>query len=77
MVGQKQNMAPMWKTLMKNVDLDEPTSCLDHVYLGCTQRKCEPHETIVEKKERRCLSHVCVLEQSKNYQDGKIRTQKL
>ena len=24
--GKKQNMAPMWKKLMKNVDLDEPTS---------------------------------------------------
>ena len=30
--GKKQNMAPMWKKLMKNVDLDEPTSFLDHVY---------------------------------------------
>ena len=26
MVGKKQNMAPMWKKWMKNVDLDEPTS---------------------------------------------------
>ena len=26
--------------LMKDVDLWEPTSFLDHVYLGCTQRKC-------------------------------------
>ena len=25
---------------MKDVDLDEPTSLLDHVYLGCTQREC-------------------------------------
>ena len=32
MAGQKQNMAPMWKKLMKNVELDEPTSFLDHVY---------------------------------------------
>ena len=35
--------------LMKNVDLDEPTSLLDHVYLGCTQRECKPNETIVEE----------------------------
>ena len=26
---------------MKNVDLDEPTSFLDHVFLGCTQRECK------------------------------------
>ena len=32
MAGMKQNMAPMWKKLMKNVDLHEPTSFLDHVY---------------------------------------------
>ena len=25
-------MAPMWKKLMKHVDLDEPTPFLDHVY---------------------------------------------
>ena len=35
--GMKQNMAPMWKKLMKNVDLDEPTSFVDIVYLRCTQ----------------------------------------
>ena len=29
MAGQKQSMASMWKKLMKNVDVDEPTSCLD------------------------------------------------
>ena len=44
MTGKKQNMAPMWKKLMKTVDLDEPTSFLDHVYLGCTQRECKPNE---------------------------------
>ena len=38
LTGKKQNMSPTWKILMKNVDLGEPTSFLDHVYLGCTQR---------------------------------------
>ena len=36
MAGKKQNMGPMWKKLMKNVDLDEPTSFHVHVYLGFT-----------------------------------------
>ena len=36
MSGKKQNLAPLCKKLMKNVDIDEPTSFLDHVYLGCT-----------------------------------------
>ena len=35
---EQQNMALMWKKLMKNNDLDEPTSIFDHVCLGCTQR---------------------------------------
>ena len=30
-----------WKLLNKEVDLGEPTSFFDHVYLGCTQRQCE------------------------------------
>ena len=41
MVGEKQNMASMWKKSMKLVDFEEPTSFLDHVYLGCTQRECK------------------------------------
>ena len=34
---------------MKNVDIEEPTSFLDHVYLGCTQRECKPDEKITEQ----------------------------
>ena len=49
MAGKKQNMARMWKNLMNNVDLDEPTSFLDHVYLGCTQRECKQNEIIIEE----------------------------
>ena len=47
LAGKKQNLDPMWKVLNKQVDLGEPTSFLDHVYLGCTQRK-------FEKKQRYC-----------------------
>ena len=49
MAGKKQNMAHMWKKLMKSVDIDEPTSFLDHVYFGCTQRECKPTEIIIEQ----------------------------
>ena len=41
LAGKKQNLDPMWKLLNKEVELGEPTSFLDHVYLGCTQRQCE------------------------------------
>ena len=32
------NIEPTWQILMEDVELGEPTSFLDHVYLGCTQR---------------------------------------
>ena len=38
----------MWKVPNKEVDLGEPTSFLDHVYLGCTQRQCEISKDIVD-----------------------------
>ena len=37
---------------MKNVDIDEPTSFLDNVYLGCTQRECKPNGTNIERKKK-------------------------
>ena len=37
MAGQKAGLKPMWKKLMSKVDLEEPTSIIDKVYLGCTQ----------------------------------------
>ena len=39
LTGKQQNINPMWTLLNKEVDLGEPTSFLDHVYLGCTQKK--------------------------------------
>ena len=46
--GEKQNLDPMWKLLNKEVDLGEPTSFRDHVYLGCTQRQCQRSKDIVD-----------------------------
>ena len=34
---------------MKHVDLGEPTSFLDRVHLGCSQRKCKPNESMVDE----------------------------
>ena len=48
LAGKKQNLDPMWKILNKEVDLGEPTSFLDHVYLGGTQRQCEISKDIVD-----------------------------
>ena len=49
----KKNLDSMWKVLNKEVDLGEPTSLLDHVYLGCTQRRCE-----IRKKCGQLQNHV-------------------
>ena len=46
--GKKQNIDPMWKVLMKEFDLGEPTSFFDHVYLRCTQRECQTSKDIVD-----------------------------
>ena len=48
LTGKKQNLDPMWKVLNKEIDLEEPTSVLDHVYLGCTQRQCQISKDIVD-----------------------------
>ena len=48
LAGKKQNIDPLWKILMKDVDLGEPTTFFDHVYLGCTQRECKTSKDIVD-----------------------------
>ena len=42
-------MALTGKKLMKLVDLGEPTSFLDHIYLECTQRECKANESIIDQ----------------------------
>ena len=48
LAGKKQIIDPMWKVPMKEVDMGKPTSFLDHVYLGCTQRECQTSKDIVD-----------------------------
>ena len=48
LAGKNKNLDPMWKLLNQEVDLGEPTSFLDHVYLGCTQRRCQISKDIVD-----------------------------
>ena len=42
----------------KKIDIGEPTSCLDHAYLGCTQRECKPNETIIEQYQKMFESRI-------------------
>ena len=43
---------------MKDVDLGEPTSFLDHVYLGCTQRECQISKDIVDNYRKMFESRI-------------------
>ena len=58
MTGKKQNMFSMWKKLMKNVDIDESTSFLDHVHLVCIQWECKPNETLIEQYTKMFQSRI-------------------
>ena len=48
LAGKTKDTEPTWKILMKEVDLGEPTSFFDHVYLGCTQRECQISKDIAD-----------------------------
>ena len=48
LAGTRKNLDPMWQVLNREVDLGEPTSFFDHVYLACTQRQCQVSKDIVD-----------------------------
>ena len=58
MAGRREKMSPMWKKLMKLVDLGEPTSFLDHVFLGCAQRERKPNENLLEDVKKMFESRI-------------------
>ena len=62
----------MWQKLMKHVDLGEPTSFLDYVYLGCTQRECEPKESLVNDYRKMFESRISAEATEKLPQSEKI-----
>ena len=61
LAGKKETLDPMWKLLNKEVDLGEPTSFLDHVYLDCTQRQCEKIKDIVDNYRTMFESRISVV----------------
>ena len=67
LAGKKQNLDPMWILLNKEVDLGEPTSFLDHVFLVCTQRRCEISKDIVDNCRIMFESRIFQQEQLKSY----------
>ena len=71
LAGKKQNINPMWKVLNKEIDLGEPTSFLDHVFLGCTQRQCEIRKDIVDNYRAMFECRISA-GATENYHDRKI-----
>ena len=61
----------MWRKLMKNVDLDEPTSFLDHVYLGCTERECKVNEKVIDQYREMFESRISAAATEKLLGQGK------
>ena len=72
LAGKKQNIDPMWKVLNKEVDLGKPTSFLDHVYLGCTQRQCEISKDIVDNYRTMFESRISARGELKNFHTPRI-----
>ena len=60
----------MWKVLNKEVDLSEPTSFLDHVYLGCTQRQCQVSKDIVDNYRTMFKSRISAGEEKHPYSEN-------
>ena len=66
---RKQNIDPMRKILMKDVDLGEPISFLDGIHLGCTQRECQISKNNVDNY-RSMQKHVRIKDFCQGY--GKV-----
>ena len=78
LAGRKQNIDPMWKLLNKEVDLGEPTSFLDHVYL----EKLPYSENVrisswsydMEGHAKKCVERYCELANKTTQQLYKVST---
>ena len=58
------------------MDHEEPTSFLDHVHLGCTQRECKLNEIILDEYSKQFESRILV-QRLKNDQGVRNVTQKM
>ena len=57
-LGKKQHREPLWKRVMKHADLEKPTTILDQVYLGCTQRERKPNKNLVDENRKKFASRI-------------------
>ena len=75
MVGKKNNLQPVWKGLMKQVDMVKRTQFLDQVNFGCTQLECKPNKKFVDEY----IKSVRIVDPRRNYWEvasfGRIKRQ--
>ena len=76
MAGKKQNMAPMWKKLMKKRWSWWPHIISWSRIFGDVLNVNAKRMKLSLRNFHRCLNHVFLLEQLKSYQGGKSLTQK-
>ena len=50
LVGDKASIGPMWKALMKTIDLEPPIPLQSNVYLGCKQEPEIPDKGAIQQK---------------------------
>ena len=67
MAGKKQNISPTWKIRMKDVDLGEPTSFLDHAYFGVALRENVKYARKLWMITKVCLNPEFLLVLQKSY----------
>ena len=72
LAGKKRNINPTWKVRMEDVDLGEPTSFLDHLYLGCTQNENVRLARILWRITKVCLNLGFLLVLWKDYEMPKL-----
>ena len=51
MAGKKENLAPMWKILRKDLELEDSVPSHTNTYLGCNQRNIKIDNTLVNEKD--------------------------
>ena len=71
LAGKKQNIDPMWKVLVKEVDLGEPASFLDHVYWGVRNGSANQAKLLSTIAKNMCESRISARAKEKLLCSGK------
>ena len=72
-IGREEAQSgPMWKRVMKPVDVDKRTLFEDQVYSECTQRECKPNKSLFDDYRKLFESRISVGAAEKLPDAGKV-----